>query len=302
MTEVQGQGEFVSAVKNVQAPDGSNFDILRGAPEGAAQLRGSALVKMREIVGEREPENLNYLNTHSGLSSEYAMSSAIMHSKKPDVKADLTRVSVDEDLAEGHRWSAVHMLAYAKAAELPLPEYGDEWVAGQYDAALSEGDPREAWMIASTMLREGDKIVKKEQAEGTTPTESRPSQAWTEREKKAFEQHAEELLAQESQPGDMRDNWELRSLFDEMRFRQDGGFSSETPSELSRRVAERVIKEDLLTKGREWTALIDATEAKMPDDYVAQLRRQVSPTALDKAKNWWDGIKSRVESAVHKQQ
>src|SRR3989338_6544602 len=108
-------GEFVSAVKNVQAPDGSTFDILRHAPEGAAQSRGNALVRMREIVNKGEPENINYLNTRSGLSAEYAMSSAIMHSKKPEVKAGLTRVSVDEPLDEGNRWGAVHMLAYAGA-------------------------------------------------------------------------------------------------------------------------------------------------------------------------------------------
>lgn len=289
------EGQLVSAVKNVQAPDGSNFDILRWAPEKAAELRGNALVKMREIVGERESDNLHYLNTHPGLSAEYAMSSAIMHSKKPDVKADLTRVSVEEHLAEGHRWGAVHMLAYARSAELPLPEYSDEWVTNQYDAAMTDGDPREAWMIAGTMLREGDKIVKREEG-----TEKDASQAWVGKEKNAFEQHAETVLSTEEQPGGVSDDWELRSLFDEMRFRQDGGFNSDQPSALSRRITEKTIQRDLATKGREWTALIDATEARMPDDYISQLRRQVSPTVIDRARNWWNGVRVKVEKAVVK--
>lgn len=288
-------GEFVSAVKNVEAPDGTTFDILRHAPEGAAQLRGNALVRMRDIVREGEPENINYLNTHSGLSAEYAMSSAIMHSKKPEVKADLTKVSVDEHLAEGHRWGAVRMLAYANAAELPLTEYGDEWIASQYDAALSEGDANEAWMIAGTMLREGDKIVKREPVQ-----EARPPQAWVDREKRAFEQHATEVLAREEQPADVRDDWELRNLFDEVRFRQDGGFNSDNPSELSRQIAEKTIQKDLSTKGREWTALIDATEARMPDDYIAKLRSQVSPTAMDRARKWFTGVRAKVDSLVHR--
>lgn len=291
-------GEFVSAIKKVEAPDGTTFDILRHAPEGAAQLRGGALVRMRDIVREGEPENINLLETHSGLSAEYAMSSAIMHSKKPEVKADLTRVSVDEHLAEGSRWGAVRMLAYAGAAELPLSQYGDEWVAGQYDAALSEGDANEAWMIARTMLLEGDKIVKRE----STPedTEGRPPKAWIDREKRAFEQHAEEVLAREEQPADVRDDWELRNLFDEMRFRQDGGFTSDNPNELSRRIAEKTIQKDLSTKGREWTALIDATEARMSDDYIANLRSQVSPTAMDRAKKWFTGVRVKVDNLVHR--
>lgn len=273
------------------------FDLLRWAPEGAAQSRAKALARMREIVNEREPENIIYLNTHPGLSAEYAMSSAIMHSKNPEVKADLTRVSVKQHLEEGNRWGAVHMLAYAEAAELPLPEYSEEWVAGQFDAAMSEGNPRIAWSIAGTMLRNVDKIVKREpQAEGA----STPPQAWVEREKKAFAQHVEEVLAREERLGDMRDEWELRSLFDEMRFRQDGGFNSDNPSELSRRIAEKIIQLDLATKGREWIALIDAAEAKMPDEYIAQLRRQVSPTVADRARQWASKVGDRFSRLIKK--
>ena len=291
-------GEFVSAVKSVQAPDGSTFDILRHASEKAAEFRGNALVRMRKIVSEGEPKNINYLNTHSGLSAEYAMSSAIMHSKKPEVKADLVRVSVDEHLAEGHRWGAVRMLAYANAAELPLSEYGDEWVAKQYDSALSDGDASEAWMIAGTMLREGGKIVKRKPT--SESAENTQSQAWIDREKRAFEQHAEEVLTREELPADVRDDWQLRSLFDEMRFRQDGGFNSDNPSDLSRRIAEKTIQRELSTKGREWTALIDATEAKMSDEYIAKLRCQVSPTAMDRVKTVLTGVRAKVDTLLHR--
>lgn len=292
----QEQPQFVSAVKNVNAPDGSTFDILRNTPEGAAYLRGSALVRMREIVQANEPEILHYLNAGPGISAEYAMSSGIMHSKKPEAKAALTRVSIDEHLAEGDRWGAVNMLAYARAAELPLTEYSEPFVAEQYDAALDEGDPGEAWHIARTMLSEGDKIAKIE-----PEAQKRAIQAWTEREKRAFELHAEEVLARTEQPEGMREDWDLRNLFDEMRFRQDGGFDSETPSDLARRIAEKVVTQDLQTIGREWTAIIDATEAKMPDDYIAQLRSRVSPTALDKVRGWWNGVRTRLERIIPRQ-
>lgn len=288
-----GQEQFVSAVKNVGAPDGSTFDILRDAPEGASNLRGNALVRMREIVQANEPEIFPYLNAGPGISAEYAMSSGIMHSKKPEVKADLTRVSIDEHLAEGNRWGAVRMLAYARAAELPLPEYGEPFIAEQYDIALDEGDPGEAWHIARTMLSEGDKIAKIE-----PEAQERATQAWTEREKRAFELHAEEVLARTEQPEEMREDWDLRNLFDEMRFREDGGFNSETPSELARRIAEKVVNQDLQTKGREWTSIIDATEAKMSDEYITQLRNRVSPTTFDKVRSWWNGIRAKIERII----
>ena len=292
----QEQAQFVSAVKNVGAPDGSTFDILRGAPEGATNLRGSALVRMREVVQANEPEILHYLNAGPGISAEYAMSSGIMHSKKPEVKADLTRVSIDEHLAEGDRWGAVRMLAYARAAELPLAEYGEPFVAELYDTALDEGDPREAWHIARTMLSEGDKVAKIE-----PEAQERATQAWNEREKRAFELHAEEVLARSEQSEGVREDWDLRNLFDEMRFREDGGFNSETPSELARRIAEKVVNQDLQTKGREWTSIIDATEAKMSDDYIAQLKGRVSPTAIDKVRGWWNGVRTRIEKIIPRQ-
>lgn len=292
----QGQPEFVSAVKNVAAPDGSTFDILRGAPEVATKLRGGALVQMREIAQANEPEILRYLNAGPGISAEYAMSSGIMHSRKPEVKANLTKVSVEEHLAEGAHWGAVHILAYAKAAELPLIEYGELFVAKQYDTSLEEGNPGEAWHIARTMLSEGDKIAKIE-----PEAQERANQAWTAREKRAFELHAQEVLARTNQPEGMREDWDLRGLFDELRFRQDGGFNSETPSDLARRVAEKVVQQDLQTKGREWTAIIDATEAKMPSDYIAQLSNQASPTTLDRVRNWWNGVRTRIESILPRQ-
>ncbi|MBI2085954.1 hypothetical protein HYT74_01285 [Candidatus Daviesbacteria bacterium] len=292
----QRQPEFVSGVKNVAAPDGSSFDILRGASEVTTNLRGNALVRMREIVRVNEPEILHFLNAGPGISAEYAMSSGIMHSKKPGVKADLTKISVEEHLAEGDRWGAVHMLAYAKAAELPLIEYGEPFVAEQYDISLEEGDPGEAWRIARTMLSEGDKIAKIE-----PEVQEHATQAWAAREKRAFELHAEEVLARTDQHEGAREDWDLRSIFEELRFRQDGGFNSEIPSELAKRVAEKVVQQDLQTKGREWTAIIDATEAKMSNEYIAQLRGHVPSTGFEKVKNWWSGIKARLETIIPRQ-
>lgn len=289
-------GESVSGVARVEAPDGSSFDMLKHAPEGAAESRGNALVEMRKVVAEREPRISKYLGPYSRVSAEYAMSAAILHSERLDVKADLTRISLSSHLAESNRWGAVRVLAYADAARLPLPEYDDRWVADQYDAALSSGDVSGAWRIAETMLQKGDKVVKS--GPGPEDTESPAYRAWADREKRAFEQYTEEVLQRGEQLSDEHTRWELRTIFDEMRYRQDGGFSSDTPSELSRQVAERMIESYLSTPGREWVALVKATEANMPDDYLAELRRRVAPTAVDRAKKLLAGVRAGVDKLL----
>lgn len=289
-----------SNVRKVQAPDGSTFDMLRQGPgvrgpgeEGSAELRGNALVEMKSIVESREPQLLPDLNMR--MSYEYMSSSAITHSKKPDVKADLVRVAVREDLAEGHRWDAVHMLAYANAAELDLPEYGEDFVKKQFNLARISR-PKEAWMIASEMVRKLDKIIKPQDEDD----KQRILSEWTEREERAFREHAEVTLAQAKMPGTTELSLpDMRFIFWHMRHRRDG-FNSENPSELSRSIAETMIAMDLNTEGREWTALIDAAEARMPDDYIAELKKKIDPDDINKARNWFSKLREKLGKVLGK--
>lgn len=284
---------LMSGVREVQAPDGTTFDIMRGAPESAAQIRGSALVKMREIVQSREPGVLQYLQTRPGISSEYAMSSGIMHSENPDVKADLVRVSVGSHLEEGDRAGAVSMLAYAQAAELPLSEYGEDFISQQYEESLQENNPRHAWSIAQTMMSKRDKIVK------TDPHITQEKlQEWTEKEKKAFVLYAEDVLDLNLGHVDIRDYVELAGIFDLMKLREDG-YGTGANNDLAGRVADTMIGNDL-ARGKGAWALRHAIEASMPDSYIAKLRKEVSPTAVEMVKNWWDRLITKAEQIIGK--
>jgi len=201
MTRETNTGKMVSAVKKVEAPDGSTFDILRHAPEGAAKIRGNALVAMRKIAEEREEGLLRYLETGSGTSAEYATSSAIIHAQNREVKADLVRVAVNSRLAEGHRDSAVSMLSYGKAGELDLPEFGMDFVQQQYDEAVEEGDFNDAKMIAKEVLGNKTEMFKSEEGEQVD------EEGWKEKEAQAFQQDAEQVLKQEAEVPESVDWW-----------------------------------------------------------------------------------------------
>lgn len=287
--------ELVSGVKTVEAPDGSSFGILRGAPEKAAAIRGQALVDMRKIAEEREPDLLRYLQTRPSLSAEYAMGAALLHAKDKGVKADLVRVRVDSNLAEGHRSSAVDTLAYANAAELELPEYNEDFVTGLYDQALANNDAGDAWFIASKMVREGEKIVKA----GSEEVQATSTEAWQQRENRAFSRYAEDVLSREAQTEEGGHNWELEMIFNECRFREDGYLSDE-PSELSTRIAEAMIQKHLRTPGREWIAIIDATEAGMSEEYIKELKKKVAPTALaqKRVRKWLSGVRENLSRVM----
>lgn len=266
--------DFVSAVATVKAPDGSDFDILRNAPEGAAQIRGNALVEMRTIA-QREPKLLDYLKTGSGTSSEYAMSSAVMHSQDRGVKTDLTRVYVNWGLAEGHRSSAVDHLAYANASELDLPEFSEPVVASWFAKDVEEGNWHDAWFMAGKVLREEKKIFK-EMAPETRKT-------WENGEREAFQHYAEQVIedAKTSEPGSF--NWELDGLFDECRFRADG-YSSETPSKVAMQIAEIKVRNELGKKNGAERALFFLADTGLGEDFVRNIQKEVKVESAQKAK------------------
>lgn len=184
------------------------------------------------------------------------------------------------------------MLAYARAARLPLSEYGEEFVSAQYDAALAEGNPRDAHSIAGTMLYEGDRIVKDRTRETAL--------VWQEREKSAFEQHAKAVLAREILPGDSKGLIEFQAIFNGMRRREDEfGFGSATQSDLVRRFVEKNAAIEL-SRGQGNFAIEDAIEAKMPEDFIKTLRDRIAqqdrannPKLIDKVGNIIRKIKGK---------
>jgi len=147
-------------------------------------------------------------------------------------------------------------------------------------------------MIARLMTEKPEKVVKPDSSTLESGNENRDRWlAWQEREQHSFKLHAEAVLkeAEETIGGY---NWRLENLFNTMRFREDG-FSAVKPSELSRRVALAAIEHELVG-GRGWVALAYAMDARMPADYIAQLRKRVHPSALDKFNKWLDGLRKSI--------
>lgn len=276
-----------SAVATVGAPDGTSFDILRNAPEGAVQIRGNALVDMRTIA-QREPKLLDYLKTGSGTSSEYAMSSAVMHAQDKGVKTDLTRVYVNWGLAEGHRSSAVGHLAYANASELDLPEFSEPVVAGWFSKDVEEGNWHDAWFMAGKVLREEKKIFK-----DMTP-ETRKT--WENGERIAFENYAKQVIEDSKTAEAGGFNWELDGLFDECRFRADG-YTSESPSPISLEIAEMKVRNELGKKNGAERALFFLADTGLGENFVKDIQKQVKAESFQKAK---DAVILRAKNLLNK--
>jgi hypothetical protein len=274
-----------SGAKVVTASDGSTFEILRHAPGAAAEIRGNALVAMREIAGQREPELVGKMSTSSGCSAEYAMGAGIAHSKDPDVKADLVRVAVRASIEEGDRSGAVSWLAYARATQLSLPEFGEAFVEAQYEAALGENSC-DAWMIAREMLTDRAKIVRP--AEVRPEIEAERRSVWKGREDTAFKAYAEDVLAREKlEVGASGEN--LLTVYWGMLGRnrkvEEGGAG---PDELTVRITQAQVESDLAKGGEYWEreALMNAEEAGMSDAYMAELQKRVNPGAIEKSRRF----------------
>lgn len=274
------------------------FDIWEVAPEDVANLRGKALVRMREITQANEPEVLRYLSVGRERPVTDAMISGLQCSRKPEVRAELTRVFVEEKLAEGDHGGAVSGLQYAFAARLPLNEYDEPFVAKQYDLSLEKGRIMDAHYIAAVMVYDGDNMVKLE-----PEVREHMIVAWRARELRAFGLVAEEVLSRPNVTGwgEVKGYPNLHSLFNDLVFHQSNENNpfSKVPSELSKRIVEKVIQFDLQAKGFEWMAISHAAEAGMPAEYIAHLMSQLDPTALEKVRNWWNGLKTRIEAVIH---
>jgi len=85
-------------------------------------------------------------------------------------------------------------------------------------------------------------------------------------------------------------------LFNECRFREDG-YQAKTPSELSQRVAKVYIERFIVERPNlSWAALRDAAEAKLPEEYIKDLKKRLSPAgkAEGKLKNWMAGVRDKL--------
>jgi len=251
---------------------------------------------MKAIAEKREPSLLPKLN--SGDSLEYMLSSALGNAKRPDVKADLVRVSIKAELDSGDRAGAVHVLSYANAAELPLPDR-EVFAFDQYKAALDEGNFHDAWKIGATMRdpKERARIIessltKYPKRQGLTKEKryqlSKTQETWDARERKGFRLHIEDTLKKSAATPNGETDDDLHTLYLYMKQRKDNfGFNppegTPDPRNLANRVAQRLI-DRTLEQGKTAKALEYAKEAHMPEDYIATLNRKLHPHKFETAR------------------
>lgn len=116
-----------------------------------------------------------------------------------------------------------------------------------------------------------------------------PDNPWIERGDRAWIAFATDMVGREVPEGgktgpeltheQMVFLTDMQALHNAAMFRPDG-YASDHPSELSRRVAEKMIETDE-KMGRGAFGPKTATEAKLPPERIAELRRRYTPTLRD---------------------
>lgn len=263
----------IGPVSRVTNPDGSTFDMIGSDPERAT-LRSDALMRMKELVAGN-PELEAVIQNTAGVSAEYVMSALVQEAFSPELKAKLLEIYGDEAIAEGRLSTLVGGLSNANASELPVTKYDNAFLTGLFEEALSK-DPSEAWSMAQRMMAQGKRVLK------PAEVSHQSFDLWKGMEQKAFEAHAERVLAQEipTEIGELsRFRADMQGLFGSSRLRPDG-FKSEAQSELSKRIAEKMIQLDLAI-GAPAFAYEDAKTANMPPARIEELRRMAYPGTLD---------------------
>ena len=277
-TKIPNEDDLVSAVTTAIAPDGTGFDILRSAGHKATEIRGTALVAMRQLVSQIEPTSLSILETREGLSADYVMSDAISRVRNPELKAGLVRIQVMAQLAEGHRSAAIATLAYADASQLELPEFSEQFVHDQFHSSMNESQYYDAYRIAGTMVREGKKVIRT--LELSDRDKSKGIKAWEGREDEAFLAYAQQFITEWENRTDDTNDWRLDFLFNTYRFREDG-YLNRHPSQLANKVAHYLVQYEL-GRERASVALQFAIIARFPASEIKALRQEVAPTIMDK--------------------
>jgi len=87
----------------------------------------------------------------------------------------------------------------------------------------------------------------------------------------------------------------IEGLFDAIRFRTDGGFSSDAPNPLAEKIARRVIERDLFHRDY-LQAITHATEAHLPKEYMDELA-QLYPASMmnDENKQVLSGLRNSAK-------
>jgi len=276
-----------AGVGEARTPDGHSFQFMRGTPQEAITARGNAVDQMKDVATSREPGLLPYLTRR--LSAEYMMSSAILHSRDPKVKADLVRISVKQWLAEGNRSSAVNMLAYGKAADLDLPEYDEKFVYEQYIRSIEEGNPSDAYFIAWDMVLHRAKILPK-----TAYNSPNLEAEWVRYQQEALRLLAENVLNRIKQ--DPNDDSSLDMVFDVLVLETPRHKEQEEDpkiADLIKRVAQAAVGRDI-RRGNPSTAIFHATMANMPEEYMNNLKRIVDPKVVEKLQDFGERLITNI--------
>ena len=262
--------------------------------ESKQKIQGDALAKMRALVLVQEPMLINLLDVTSSRSFEYATLSTLRHVQSKQLKADLVRILVQQELDQGFPAAALETLERADATELDLPEFDERFVSEQYNRAIEEKKYAVAHKVAKIMLERGRKIIPTDQTQKTD--QGTNLERWRGREEQAFELHVRQVL-------DAYDNGTemdkrpilLYELFDEFRFRPDGyrnaqqgGYDYQNP--LVREVALKAIAA-AVQQGQEVRALEYADTAKLGKDFIAALRKKFPSQRRD-----WRGFVTKMKS------
>lgn len=289
MREQQPPEQSSTGMGTAKTPDTGSVKFSRTRGKEPILPIGSMGDQMKKVVITREPSLLNCLQEWlvQGATCRNCMASnVISNSKNPEVKADLVRIYVNQSIAEGDRHQAVDMLDYGKAAELDLPEYNEKFVYEQYKRSIEEGNPTDAYLIARRMVLGRAKILPK-----TAYNSFNLQDEWVINQHEALRLVAEEVLNRikrdPASPIDCHNDKNLYMVFSSLIGDVSGRKVKRDPKDanLIDRVAKATIDRDIVRK-RPDLAVVHATIAEMPEEYMKGLKRIVDPNVVQRLQDF----------------
>jgi hypothetical protein len=270
-----------SGVAKVTTADGNTFDMLRWAKPESANARGKALLHMRELVQEFEPESLSLLQTSQGLSAEYATSAAIARVKSPELKTKLVRVAVAREMEENDPAEILRVLEYSHASKLDLPELNEKFINQLYDSAMAAGKYDQAESIAYMMAKKGQKIIKTETRSRDASDHSLPE--WNTRQAQALDKEAQQVIEGFKNGLITADDWRLESVFNSYKFLTKAGYPNPADNPTAFEIARLIVQADL-KYGRKEVARM---HAEMAHTTVAALTKgEQADSSTEDGQDW----------------
>lgn len=253
---------------------------LRHNPSQGVIRHGSVAEGMGEIdlykrigflVKKNEPGAFDHIIRTYGYF-DYRTINVLVHAVEDlGLRAQVVRAWVQGEINDGDRSRAVRALSESNAASLSIFD-GERIADEQYRACLEEGNPSDAWRIASTMLLHGDRIVKVRKGEAPY----KPSQEWVKREEESFIGYAEGILKENENAKERIDDSMLFLAFNHLEFK-DYGFKNGTPSPLALRIAMRCIRREI-DHGNYGFAMDFARRAKMDESFIQSVEDELYKT------------------------